>query len=90
MADVFEPLIEPQDYQAIRILLHPQLPYAFDEWVRIQTEKEWNNLKVGLGIKKVKIDPEEFARYLSATGDKHTPDALGRFAAIIHNGKQRY
>jgi len=39
MADVFEPLIESQDYDSFRGLLYSHIPDTYDEWFDLQAEK---------------------------------------------------
>jgi len=58
------------DYQTFKRLSpdDPDLPDTYDEWLKLASE-QINNLKAnGIVVKKVTIDPEEFAVYCRASG----------------------
>ena len=90
MADLFEPFIEPQDYDAFCRLLHPDLPNAYDEWFDLQLEKGKDLALAGHKVRQIKVEPNEFARFCNATRADRTLDSLRKFAATIAGGKNRY
>jgi hypothetical protein len=90
MADLFEPLIEPQHYDAIRRLVNPHLPDTPDEWADLQKQALEQLALSRHNVIMVKVDPDEFSRFLASTGAEPNLDALRRFAFDIHGGKKRY
>jgi hypothetical protein len=90
MTDVFEPLIEPQDYDSFRSLLHSHVPDTYDEWLNLQAEKALPLTLAGHRIRNIKVNPDEFVRYCASMGKEYTLDSLREFATTIAGGKNRY
>jgi hypothetical protein len=72
---------EREDYDLVRRLIpnDRHLPGSFDQWERNAT-KEIAQLEArGISVRKVMVDPREYAAYCGARGMGHSIATLGRF-----------
>jgi len=84
MAIVYIPVIRADDYHAFERILRPHMPHTFDAWGELLTKKAAKAMGQGDTVRNVKVDPDEFARYLNATNADHN---LDDFAAEKSSGK---
>lgn len=86
MTIFYEPLINPQDYDTFRGLLHPHLPDTQNEWLQLLAQESLPRLLARDIVKQVTVEPDEFTRYCGATGTAHDLKNLRAFAAAKHAG----
>jgi hypothetical protein len=80
MATLFVPQIAEQDYESIRRLLNRDIPDTYDKWLNLIFECVTNNQATGHISETIDIDPNEFGRYLRATGAEANLQGLRNFA----------
>ncbi len=88
MAILYSPKILPQHYDALRHVLHPDMPDTYDEWLYLETKQSADWLNRGHTVTQIEIDPDEFTRYCNAVRARGSLQNLRRFAAEKSGGKQ--
>jgi hypothetical protein len=79
--DVYQlPVIDAQDYDAFRNLPTPDLPDTHNEWLKLLAQRGFERSRMGLPVVEVKVNPREFARYLTAKGPSGNLKTLADFA----------
>ncbi|MBV9199161.1 MAG: hypothetical protein JOY83_05365 [Alphaproteobacteria bacterium] len=82
MTIFFEPLIDPQDYDAFRRIPRSDLPHTYDEWLYLLNQERANILITrGNSIRSLKVEPDEFARHCNSTGTACDLQSLRNFVA---------
>jgi hypothetical protein len=78
----FEPEIEPQDYDAFRRMPNSNLPDTYDEWnYLLNHERARILIQPGNSVRRLKVEPDEFARHCRATGTACDLQNLRNFVA---------
>ena len=67
-APYYLPFILPERYQAFLRLEDSDLPDTYDESLKLHTEQKLQRGRMGLDVREVQVDPDEFARYCGARG----------------------
>lgn len=80
MAAMFIPTIAPADYQAFRRLIDRDLPDTYDEWLDLANKGSLDNIGKGHVSEPVDVDPNEFVRFVRATGASANLHWLYNFA----------
>jgi hypothetical protein len=88
MAITYTPVIRSQDYEALRCVLDGHIPNTHDAWEKRQTDEVAQIQKAGHTVRIVNVDPNEFARFLNATGAAHDLHSLDIFTREKSGGKQ--
>jgi hypothetical protein len=87
MGKIYIPVIAPEDFDAFKKLLGPQLSMSYDEWIKLSyTMWHPDHLEEDETIVDVKVYPDEFARYLKATRSAEDLKSLLPFAEAISKG----
>ncbi len=81
MATFYNPLLDPQNYEAFRGLLGNEIPQTFKEWERRVDQRVADRQSKGHATVDVKLNPDEFASYLRARGHKASDHILWRCVA---------
>jgi hypothetical protein len=87
MEIIYLPFISPHNYEAFRRILHSDLPNTYDEWFQLHANERADRGRVGLSIREIKVNPNEFSRFLNARGMAASPKALGAFTIEKASGK---
>lgn len=66
MDDLYFPIIEQDDYEAFRSIMHSELPVAYKEWLQRHAKRVTYYRAEGRTIIEVKVKPDDFAVYLHA------------------------
>jgi hypothetical protein len=80
------PIIEAADYDAFRDLPTHDLPNTYNEWLKLFAERKLEYGQRGFRIVEVKVNSREFARYLSATGQRGNLKTLADFTLEKSSG----
>ncbi len=72
-------IINRDDYEAFRNIPTRDLPDTYDEWLQLsaQSRLEWG--RAGAEIVEIEVHSDEFARFLSATGQPANMKSLWDF-----------
>ena len=75
------PFFNPDDYPAFRRMIGSDLPDTYDEWLQLHTKEKRELSNVGHSIRVIKIYPDDFARFLSARGQRANFSTLRAFTS---------
>lgn len=77
--------IKREDYPAFAELMpsDPEFPHTFDEWDKMTSEVVAKLEAQGTSIKKIVVDPKEFAHYCKQSGLAASSHVLGAFAVAL-------
>jgi hypothetical protein len=81
------PIIASKDYEAFRTILKADIPDTFDKWLDLRAE--WRAIHVERGggsVIDIKLDPDQFSRYLLAARRAPELKSLILFAIGLANG----
>jgi hypothetical protein len=87
MEVVYLPFISSRDYDAFRRILHSDLPNTYDEWFQLHTKERADRGRVGHPIREIKVNPNEFSRFLNARGMTANLKTLEDFTIEKASGK---
>ncbi len=73
------PFIQANDYGAFRRLMNGDIPDTYDEWLKLIAKRRREEAPRRDAIRDIQVDPDEFARYCDATGQRCNNAALTRF-----------
>jgi hypothetical protein len=82
------PFISAQNYKAVCEVMSRDLPDSYDEWLKLSAKWEIEEISEGGTVRKIEIDPDEFARFLRATGRANDMNALLIFTESIGKGER--
>lgn len=88
MGKVYLAVIIQDDFESFRKLLHPNFPDTYDEWRNLRAKWHKNHRTEGDTILDVNIKPDEFIRFLNATGKGYDLQCLLTLAEEISNGRR--
>jgi hypothetical protein len=63
-------IISPQDYEAFRRILAPDLPDTHDEWLYLQKKERADQISKGHAIREIQAYPDKFIRFLKTSGQE--------------------
>jgi hypothetical protein len=66
MDHLYFPVIEQDDYEAFRSIMHSELPVTYREWLQRHADRVGHYRTEGRTIIEVKVKPNDFAAYLHA------------------------
>jgi len=87
MEPIYLPFISPRDYDTFRRILHSDLPNTYDEWFTLHTKERADRGRAGGPVREIKVNPNEFSRFLSARGLTGNRNALTEFVLEKAGGK---
>jgi hypothetical protein len=87
MEPIYLPFISPRDYDTFRRILHSDLPNTYDEWFTLHTKERADRGRAGGPVREIKVDPNEFSRFLNARGLTGNCNALTNFVLEKAVGK---
>ena len=74
------PLFDKDDYDAFLRLLNGDIPATHAEWDKLQTDEVEQFCRYGHHVKRIKVDPDEFARFCADGGTTPNLQLLMAFA----------
>ncbi len=80
MATKFIPNVAKANDEAFRRILRRDFPNTYKEWLYLANKSSADNVAMGHDSKPVEVDPNEFTRYLRATGSDANLHSLYNFA----------
>jgi hypothetical protein len=80
------PIISQNDYDAFRRIPTRDLPDTYNEWLKMLAERKLEHARLGYRIIEVKVNPHEFARYLTTAGQPGNLKTLADFTLEIASG----
>ncbi len=75
------------DYESFRKIMGGNLAYTYDEWLNLLPQWRDQHATDGNQTRDVHVDPDQFDRFLDATGRAPDLNALSLFAQSIYNGE---
>jgi hypothetical protein len=88
MEPIYLPFISPRDYDTFRRILNSDLPTTYDEWFKLHTKERADRGHAGHAIREIRVNANEFFRFLNARGMAANLKALEAFTAEKVSGKQ--
>jgi hypothetical protein len=80
MSVIYSPAITRNDFESFRRLINKDFPYTYDEWLDLAREKDDKFVEARNTIEFVKIEPDEFSRFLWSTEASPDLQSLWQFA----------
>ena len=87
MGPTYLPFLSPRDYDTFRRILHFDLPNTYDEWFTLHTKERADRGRAGCPVREIRVNPNEFSRFLSARGLTGNRNALTEFVLEKAGGK---
>jgi len=81
MAIIYYPKISPNDYDAFRSILNPDLPDTYDKWFDLARKQMREIILNGDTPIEVEVYPHQFAGYCHTGRHARTLDRREQFAA---------
>jgi hypothetical protein len=80
MAIMYIPVLAKEKYRAFLALPNNDFPDTYDKWLYLTSKMSAEHQGGGGICQTTEIDPDEFAKYLRATGDRADVQSLKNFA----------
>ena len=80
MPVIYSPAITRNDFESFRRLINKDFPYTYDEWLDVARNKDDKFVEDRNTIEFVKIEPDEFSRFLWSTENSPDLQSLSQFA----------
>jgi hypothetical protein len=77
------PIIAQDDFEAVRGIMRPHMPYTYDEWLKLSAD--WVGEYGADGFMRRNVDIDEYAAFVSGSGRAPDLQSLLGFVQPVHD-----